>query len=56
VALQPPNWWAWFPLGEFEKSQQDYGRAIPPLQRAVELDPQGSLAQAELDAVKKLAP
>jgi tetratricopeptide (TPR) repeat protein len=55
VGLQPLNWWAWFQLGEFEKSQQDYGRAVPPLRRAVELDPQGSLAQAELDAVKKRA-
>jgi tetratricopeptide (TPR) repeat protein len=56
VRLQPLNWRAWFVLGEFEKSQQDYARAIPPLRRAVELDPQGSLAQAELEAVKKLAP
>ena len=56
VRLQPLNWWPWFVLGKFEENQQDYARAIPPLQRAVELDPQGSQAQAELDAVKKLAP
>lgn len=53
VRLQPLNWRPWFVLGEFEKRQQDYGRAIGPLRRAVELDPQGSLAQPELDAVKK---
>jgi len=55
VRLQPLNWRPWLVLGEFEKRQQDYGRAIGPLKRAVELDPQGSLAQPELDAVKKLA-
>jgi O-Antigen ligase/Tetratricopeptide repeat len=56
VRLQPLNWRAWFVLGEFEKRQQDYVRAIPPLERAAELDPQGSQAQEELAAVKKLAP
>jgi tetratricopeptide (TPR) repeat protein len=56
VQLQPLNWWPWFVLGKFEENQQDYARAIPPLTRAAELDPQGSLAQAELAAVKKLVP
>jgi Flp pilus assembly protein TadD len=55
VRLQPLNWRPWFVLGEFEKRQQDYGRAVGPLMRAVELDPQGSLAPPELEAVKKLA-
>jgi cytochrome c-type biogenesis protein CcmH/NrfG len=56
VRLQPLNWRAWFVLGEFEKNQQDYARAIPPLTRAAELDPLGSQAQDELAAVKKRAP
>jgi Flp pilus assembly protein TadD len=56
VKLQPLNWRAWYYLGKFEADQQDYGRAIPPLKRAVELDPLGSQAQEELAAVTKLAP
>ncbi len=56
VKLQPLNWRAWYYLGKFEQGQQDYGRAIPALKRAVELDPQGSQAQEELAAVTKLAP
>ncbi|MDQ2910793.1 MAG: tetratricopeptide repeat protein, partial [Actinomycetota bacterium] len=56
VRLQPLNWRAWYELGRFEEDQQDYARAIPPLKRAVELDPQGSLAPAELAKVKSLAP
>jgi tetratricopeptide (TPR) repeat protein len=56
VKLQPLNWKAWYYLGKFEKDQQDYGRAIPALKRAVELDPQGSQAQSELATVKQPAP
>ena len=56
VRLQPLNWRAWYYLGKFEKGQQDYGRAIAALKRAVELDPLGSQAQEELAAVRKLAP
>jgi hypothetical protein len=55
VRLQPLNWRAWFELGKFERGQQDYGRAIPPLQRAVELDPQSAEPRAELEEVRKLA-
>ena len=39
VELQPLNWRPWFELGSFEEGQQDFGRAIPALERAVELDP-----------------
>jgi hypothetical protein len=39
VGLQPLNWRPWYELGRFEQGQQDWGRAIPPLERAVELDP-----------------
>lgn len=56
VKLQPLNWRAWYYLGKFEADQQDYGRAVPALKRAVELDPQGSQAQSELAAVTQLAP
>ena len=56
VKLQPLNWKAWYYLGKFEKDQQDYGRAIPALKRAVHLDPQGSQAQEQLATVKQPAP
>ena len=55
VQLQPLNWRAWLELGKFEKAQQDYGRAIPPLKRAVELDPLNPEPRAELEQVQKLA-
>jgi O-Antigen ligase/Tetratricopeptide repeat len=44
VRLQPLNWWPWYRLGLFQFEQQQYEEAIPPLRRAIELDPQGSLA------------
>jgi tetratricopeptide (TPR) repeat protein len=44
VRLQPLNWWPWYRLGLFQFEQQQYEDAIPPLRRAIELDPQGSLA------------
>src|SRR6185312_4663686 len=47
VELQPLNWRAWFELGRFEEGQQDWPRALPALRRAVDLDPQNPLAQAE---------
>jgi tetratricopeptide (TPR) repeat protein len=56
VKLQPLNWKAWYYLGKFESGQQDYGRGLPALKRAVALDPQGSQAQEELAKVTKLAP
>jgi O-antigen ligase/polysaccharide polymerase Wzy-like membrane protein/tetratricopeptide repeat protein len=55
VRLQPLNWRAWYELGRFEEGQQDYGRAIPALRRAVELDPQSAAPRAELEQVRKLA-
>jgi len=53
VELQPLNWRAWFELGRFEEGQQDWPRALPALRRAVDLDPQNPLAQAELAAAEK---
>jgi len=53
VELQPLNWRAWFELGRFEVGQQDWGRALPALRRAVDLDPQNPLTQAELAAAEK---
>jgi tetratricopeptide (TPR) repeat protein len=55
VRLQPLNWRAWFELGRFEEGQQDYTRAIPPLKRAVQLDPQSQAPRAELEKAKKAA-
>ena len=52
VELQPLNWRAWWELGHFERDQQDWGRAIPALQRAVELDPLNSLTTGELQQAK----
>ena len=56
VKLQPLNWKAWYYLGKFESGQQDYGRALPALKRAVALDPQGSQAQEALAVVRQRAP
>jgi O-antigen ligase len=56
VRLQPLNWRAWLELGEFEVRQQDYPRAIPPLERAVQLDPHSTAPRAELERVRSLAP
>ncbi len=53
VDLQPLNWRAWFELGRFEEGQQDRGRALPALRRAVDLDPQNPLTQAEVAAAEK---
>ena len=48
VELQPLNWRPWWELGRFEEGQQDFGRAIPALERAVELDPLNPLTTGEL--------
>jgi tetratricopeptide (TPR) repeat protein len=56
VELQPVNWRAWWELGVFEEGQQDFGRAIPALERAVELDPLNSLTTDELARAKSLEP
>jgi tetratricopeptide (TPR) repeat protein len=44
IELQPLNWRPWYELGSFEFDLLHYGAAVPPLRRAVELDPHGSLA------------
>jgi hypothetical protein len=56
VELQPLNWRPWWELGIFEEGQQDFGRAIPALERAVELDPLNSLTTGELERAKSLEP
>jgi uncharacterized membrane protein YidH (DUF202 family) len=56
VKLQPLNWRPWYVLGRFEEGEQDWGRAIPPLERAVQLDPLNPIAAAELAKAKSLAP
>ena len=56
VKLQPLNWRSWYYLGIFETGQQDYGRALLALKRAVALDPQGSQAQEALAVVRQRAP
>jgi hypothetical protein len=48
VGLQPLNWRPWFELGCFEAAQEDWGRAVPPLRRSVELDPLNPLPTAAL--------
>jgi O-Antigen ligase/Tetratricopeptide repeat len=52
VELQPLNWRAWWELGRFEEGQQDFGRAIPALERAVELDPLNSITTGELQQAR----
>src|SRR5919204_311476 len=44
IELQPLNWWPWYELGSFELDLLNYPAAVPPLRRAVELDPHGTLA------------
>jgi O-antigen ligase/polysaccharide polymerase Wzy-like membrane protein len=51
VRLQPLNWWPWFELGSFEGDLGDRRRAVPPLRRAAQLDPQNPLVAAELARV-----
>jgi O-Antigen ligase len=48
VELQPLNWRPWYELGSFEFDLQNYGAAAPPLERAEQLDPHGTLAPALL--------
>jgi len=56
VRLQPLNWRSWFLLGRFEESQQDWGGALPPLERAAQLDPLNTLVTDELARARSLAP
>jgi hypothetical protein len=52
VDLQPLNWMAWYELGAFWVSVKNHEAAVPPLERAVELDPHGTLAPALLQQVR----
>jgi hypothetical protein len=52
VNLQPLNWSAWYELGAFWVSVKNHEAAIPPLERAVELDPHGTLAPALLQQIR----
>jgi len=52
VDLQPLNWMAWYELGAFWVSVKNHEAAIAPLERAVELDPHGTLAPALLHQVR----
>jgi O-antigen ligase len=52
VNLQPLNWSAWYELGAFWVSVKNHEAAIAPLQRAVALDPHGTLAPALLQQVR----
>jgi len=57
IDLQPLNWRPWYELGSFELDLLNYRAAVPPLRRAVELDPQGTLAKPLLQqALAKLGP
>ena len=44
IELQPLNWRPWYELGSFEFDLMNYQAALRPLQRAVQLDPHGSVA------------
>ena len=56
VELQPLNWRPWYYLGLFEVGQQDWARAIPPLERAVELDPLNPFPAASLKQARAQSP
>ena len=51
IDRQPLNWRAWYELGAFEAGLGNDQAAVRPLRRAVELDPQGTLAPALLRQV-----
>jgi hypothetical protein len=44
IELQPLNWRPWYELGSFEFDLLNYRAAVRPLERAVQLDPHGTLA------------
>lgn len=44
IELQPLNWRPWYELGSFEFDLGNYRASAPPLERAVQLDPHGTLA------------
>jgi hypothetical protein len=55
VRLQPLNWRTWYELGSFEVDQRAWDRAIPPLERAVELDPLNTIPSGLLRQAKAAA-
>jgi cytochrome c-type biogenesis protein CcmH/NrfG len=55
VRLQPLNWRAWYELGRFEEDLEEWRRALPPLHRAVELDPLNPLVTSELARARDAA-
>jgi tetratricopeptide (TPR) repeat protein len=52
IELQPLNWRPWYELGSFEFDLQRYRAAAAPLERAVQLDPHGTLAKPLLDQAR----
>jgi O-antigen ligase len=52
IDLQPLNWRPWYELGSFEFDLQRYRAAAPPLERAVQLDPYGTLAPPLLEQAR----
>ena len=53
IDLQPLNWRPWYELGSFEFDLLRYSAAVPPLRRAVELDPHGTLAPGLLQLAQQ---
>jgi tetratricopeptide (TPR) repeat protein len=56
VELQPLNWEPWTYLGLFEIDERDRGRAVPPLRRAVQLDPLNPFPAKALKTARSLSP
>ena len=52
IDLQPLNWRPWYELGSFEFDLQRYRAAAPALERAVQLDPHGTLAPPLLEQAR----
>jgi hypothetical protein len=55
IRMQPLNWHAWYELGRFEEAQEAWVRAIPPLERAAQLDPMNPLPAADLALARSRA-
>jgi hypothetical protein len=55
VRLQPLNWRPWFEFGRFEEDLGNLSNALPPLERAVQLDPENPLVTTELARVRAAA-
>jgi tetratricopeptide (TPR) repeat protein len=55
IRMQPLNWRAWYELGRFEEAQEAWVRAIPPLERAAQLDPMNPLPAADLALARSRA-